>query len=65
MTMAYITILDSKDGTTVGDLLEMIGSGVLTNEDGVLKASKSYILEPGKYTVHVVREKATPDTDRC
>ena len=43
--------LNSEDRTTVGDLLEMIGAGVL-RKDGVLKASKSYVLEPGTCTWH-------------
>mmetsp|Transcript_4878 Transcript_4878/g.13667 ORF Transcript_4878/g.13667 Transcript_4878/m.13667 type:complete len:140 (+) Transcript_4878:2686-3105(+) len=53
--------LDSKDGTTVGDLLSIIGAGVL-RKDGVLKANKNYILVPGTYTLERPPEpKPEPD----
>ena len=45
---ATLETLNSKHRTTVGDLLDMIGAGVL-RKDGVLMASKSYVLEPGTY----------------
>jgi len=40
--------LDSKDGTTVGELLWMIGDGSL-RKDGILKAKKDLILNAGNY----------------
>lgn len=46
---AVVETLNSADETTVGDLLEMIGAGVL-RKDGVLKANKNYVLVPGTYT---------------
>ena len=45
-----LSSLDSKDGTTVGDLLDVLGAGVLT-KDGVLKANRSLVLTPGTYTL--------------
>ena len=41
--------LDSKDKTTVGDLVERIGNGILVDAVGTLKASKSVVLEKGTY----------------
>ena len=45
-----LSSLDSKDGTTVGDLLDMLGAGVL-RKDGVLKANKSHVLVAGTYVL--------------
>ena len=41
--------LQSQDCTSVGDLIAMIGNGILRTEDGVLKANKALVLEPGTY----------------
>eukprot|EP00545_Synedropsis_sp_CCMP1620_P011822 CAMPEP_0119014332 /NCGR_PEP_ID=MMETSP1176-20130426/9529_1 /TAXON_ID=265551 /ORGANISM="Synedropsis recta cf, Strain CCMP1620" /LENGTH=352 /DNA_ID=CAMNT_0006967487 /DNA_START=22 /DNA_END=1080 /DNA_ORIENTATION=- len=50
--------LNSEDGTTVGDLLDAIGDGVL-RAGGMLKASKTYVLEPGTYQWSSKRLKRT------
>ena len=49
--------LQSQDGTTVGDLIGMIGDGMLC-KDGVLKANKAWILAPGSY---IFTEKCSPN----
>ena len=59
---ATLETLNSKHRTTVGDLLDMIGAGVL-RKDGVLMASKSYVLEPGTY-MFVPSKQALEDDQR-
>lgn len=51
--------LDSRDGTTVGDLLAMRGAGVL-RKDGVLKAKPSLVLSPGTYTLGPTVQPSPP-----
>ena len=46
---AIVASLRSEDNTTIGDLLDMIGVGIL-QKDGLLKANKGHVLEPGTYT---------------
>lgn len=52
--------LDSKDNTTVRDLLDMIGKGILVDARGTMKASKSVVLEKDTY-----KWMGTPKGKKC